>query len=114
MRQRGMAGAEQQREQQHASRGAEVAAVDTDREDRGRLEQNRGGVPPVACDPCVLRCLPTGSTIASERQPEQERHDLLEALRGCGQQQRGAHRAADRGDRKNPLQPGALALQFGP
>ena len=65
-------------------------------------------MPSVVGDPCFLRAV-AGQHDRDRRQPEQDRHDLLETLRRRGQQQRGADRTADRGRRKDPLQPGALA-----
>ena len=57
-------------------------------------------MPSVVSDSRVPVGLGAGSTIATDATAEQDRHDLLEALRRCGQQQRGSNRAADRGDRE--------------
>ena len=94
-------------------RGAEIPAVDADQEDRDGLEQNRGGVPLVTGDsrfPIASR----GSMIATDAEPEQDRHDLLEAARRRGQQQRGARLRRRPRPPEDPLQPGALARELGP
>ena len=93
--QRRVGGAQQQGQQQHPGRGAEVPAVDGDQQQRRALETTRG--PPGAAPARRRRraAAGAGSGWSARRSPSSQRHELLEALGRRGQQQRRADDAAD-------------------
>ncbi len=113
VRQRVVTRPEKQGEQHHTGRGAEVAAVYRDQEDRGGFQVHSRRMPLVARDPGYLFC-PAWQQDGERRDAEQNRHDALETLCGREQQQRGARGAAERRGGDDLPDPDSPSGKFGP
>jgi type II secretory pathway component PulM len=108
VRQRRVARAQQQGEQQHNGSGTEVAAAYRDHKDRGGLEIHGGRMPLVAGDSRLLVDT-TWQPNRERRQTQQDQYDGLETLCGRWQQQGEASCAAERSGGSDALDPAVLS-----
>ncbi|AMD54546.1 hypothetical protein ATO49_10510 [Mycolicibacterium fortuitum subsp. fortuitum DSM 46621 = ATCC 6841 = JCM 6387] len=102
------AGTQQQRQQQHAGSGAEVAAVDGDQKDRAGLHRDLDPMAAVVGHPGFPLAAPRHQN-RHRRERQEHRDHPLEAL-GRGTQQQGcADSSAGHCYGDDPLEPGSLS-----